>query len=317
MIIFFGSSQYSIPVLKKLLKARKDILVITTKDKPAGRGKALTANPLKKYAQEKNLETFCPENLDSISLKKLKEKFKTNFPSLGICCVYGKIIPSSWLDSFSKGILNVHPSLLPKYRGPSPAQFAILKGEKTTGISIIVMDSKVDHGPIVFQKNYSISPQNTANDLFDDLFSLAAAKISDIVDKQLAGKNKPKKQNHSQASFTRQIEKEDGFISLEAIKLAIAGKSIKAKLLPKIFRLANPKTKSFSPEIINQARKAFSPWPGIYTKVELTRKGKVEERTLKILDTKINGKRLEIKTVQLESKNPVTFSQFCSAYQIF
>jgi methionyl-tRNA formyltransferase len=303
--------------LKKLLKTKKNIFVITTKDKPAGRGKTLTANPLKKYAQKNNLEIFCPDSLDSVSLRKLKGKFKTNFPSLGICCVYGKIIPQLWLDSFSKGILNVHPSLLPKYRGPSPAQFAILKGEKTTGVSIIVMDSQVDHGPIVFQKSYSISPQKTANDLFDDLFSLAAGEIAEMAGKQLEGKNEPKKQNHSQASFTRQIEKRDGFISLEAIKLAIAGKPIKAKLLPEIFRLINPKTKNFSLEIINQARKAFSPWPGIYTKIKLTKKGKVEEKTLKILDIKINGKRLEIKTVQLEGKNPVTFSQFCSAYQIF
>jgi methionyl-tRNA formyltransferase len=317
MIIFFGSSLYSIPVLEKLVRAKKDVFVITTKDKPAGRGKSLSANPLKKYACKKNLEIFCPEKLDSFSLKKLKVKLKTDFPDLAVCCVYGKIIPQLWLKSFPKGILNVHPSLLPKYRGPSPVQFAVLKGEKTMGASIMVMDSKIDHGPIVFQKKHPSSDKKTADELFDNLFSLAADNITHIVDKQLAGKTKPKKQNHCLATFTNQISKNDGFVDLEVVKLAVKGKSIEASKLSDIFQLIYPKKESFPPEIVDRARRAFSPWPGIYTKIKLTKKGKTEEKILKIIDTKMNKKKLEIKTVQLEGKNPVTFWQFCSAYQIF
>lgn len=317
MIVFFGSSKYSVPTLKKLVQANGDILVITSTDKLVGRGGKTTPNPLKEFAQEKKLPILTPDKLDSLALKQLKKAVDKNLPLLGVCCVYGKLIPNNWLEFFKKGILNIHPSLLPKYRGPSPAQFAILGNEKKMGVSIIKMDSQIDHGPILFQKEHCIDQEETSETLFDKLFSLAANNINSISKKYLAGKIKSESQNHSHATFTSQISKSDGFIDKKAIQIALSGKSIPKNLLPKIVSQANPGVLNFPPEIIDKARRAFAPWPGIFTKIEILKKGKTEERVLKILETKTDGNNLEIKIVQLEGKTPVTFCQFCSAYQVF
>ena len=317
MIVFFGSSKYSVPTLKKLSENSRDIIVVTSGDKPAGRGNKTTPNPLKEFAQEKKLPILTPKKLDSLALKQLKEAIGKKLPSLGVCCVYGKIIPENWLKFFPKGILNIHPSLLPKYRGPSPAQFAILSGEKKMGVSIIKMDSEIDHGPILFQKEHFIDQRETSETLFGKLFLLAANNINSISNRYINGKINPREQNHSQATLTSQISKSDGFINKKAVKLALGGKSIPKSLLPKIISQPNPEVENFPPEIINRARRAFTPWPGIFTKVKITRKGKSEEKNLKIIETKTDGKSLEIKKVQLEGKTPVTFCQFCSAYQIF
>jgi len=276
-LVFFGSANYSLPLLEKLLEAGKKLWVVTTPDRPVGRQQQLSPNPVAEFAQKKGLPCFKLENLTQIPFPQP--------PLLGICCVYGKIIPASWIDYFSKGIINIHPSLLPKYRGPSPAQFALLNQEKETGVTFIKIDEKCDHGPILWQIKEKITPTDTADSLYRRLFGLAAQHLLEVIKDYLTGKIKPRPQDHSQATFTRRLTKKDGYIPL-----------------PQLFR---PET--------DRKRRAFYPWPGIYTQVKI----KGRPRILKILQTHLEKGKLVIDQVQLEGKRPVTFAQFSEAYPLF
>lgn len=292
--VFFGSSKYSIPVLKALLQTGWKPTIITAPDKPTGRHQQLTPNPLAVFAASHNLTILKLMELDSRSLAA--SSLKSRGPVLGICCVYGKIILKKWLDFFPKGILNVHPSLLPKYRGSSPAQFAILNNEKTTGVSIIKMDKECDHGPIVKQIREKILPRDTAESLYNRLFSLAASTLPQTINDYLENDNiKPVPQNHHLATFTRLLAKKDGFVSEKILQKAVLGDASSA-------------------EMIDRKRRAFTAWPGIYTKIQVEFKGKKRKMILKILETHLEEKKLIIDRVQLEGKGPVTFSQFSCAY---
>jgi len=293
MIVFFGSSKHSIPVLKALLRTNWKLTVVTTPDKPAGRHQQLTPNSLAVFAASHNLTILKLMELNSKSLTV--NSLKSQSPVLGICCVYGKIIPKQWLNFFPKGILNIHPSLLPKYRGSSPAQFAILNNEKTTGVSIIKMDEKCDHGPIIKQIKEKILPNDTAESLYNRLFSLAASTLPQIINDYLNNDIKPAPQNHCLATFTRLLTKKDGFISEKILQKAMLGNTPSA-------------------EMVDRKRRAFTPWPGIYTKIQVGSRGEKKEKILKILETHLEKKKLIIDRVQLEGKRPVTFSQFSCAY---
>lgn len=282
MIVFFGSSEYSISVLKTLLERKRKILVITSPDRPAGRGQKPTPTPVALLAQKNSLPIFKPENLNQVS----PEKIIKNKPEVGLCCAYGKIIPPSWLNFFPQGILNIHPSLLPRYRGPAPVQFALLNQEKETGVTVIKMDQELDHGPIIWQTKEKIRPEDTAQTLYQRLFQLAARQINQVINDYLAGKITPRPQNHSQATFTRHLTREDGFIPPEKI------------FTPHV------------PEEVDRKRRAFTPWPGIFTRIVIKKK----EKILKIITTHQEKGRTVIDQVQLEGKKPVSFSQFCSAY---
>ncbi|MFH1601554.1 MAG: methionyl-tRNA formyltransferase [Candidatus Shapirobacteria bacterium] len=281
-LVFFGSSEYSIPCLVSLLKHDYRILVVAAPDRPAGRGLKLTPSPLADFAQKKNLKIIKPDKLDQKTFPPRNDKVSPGF-KLGVCCVYGKIIPKLWLNLFSRGIINIHPSLLPKYRGPSPAQAAILNQEKITGVTFIKMDALCDHGPILAQFREKILPQDTAGELYQRLFNFASQKLPQIIKKYLAEKIKPRPQNHSQATFTKMIKKEDGCLSL----------------------------KEMSKEI-DLKRRAYAPWPGIYTKIKIDN----QEKRLKILKTHLKEGRLIIDQVQLEGKKPISFSDFLKSEEL-
>jgi methionyl-tRNA formyltransferase len=316
MIIFFGSSKYSILALKSLLKQGYHPIIITTPDKPAGRHQQITPNPLASFAKQHNLLILKPEKLGHQELQSLeKESKKAGFKEvLGVCCVYGKIIPKEWLEFFPKGIINIHPSLLPKYRGASPAQFAILAGEKQTGVSFIVMDEKIDHGPIIYQKKYQIRSNDTAESLYQRLFKKAATLLPWVVSDYLSGKLTPRPQKQPQATFTRLLKKEDGFVQKASLKKAQKGERLKPDQLPPLVKEALPSCRYFSPDIIDRLRRALFPWPGLYTKIKIKGKGGIREALLKIIDTAIEEEKLLIKKVQLAGKNEVEFSQFTSSY---
>ena len=296
MIVFFGSSQYSIPALKALLGAGFKPMVVSI----------LTGNPLTAFAQSQQLTVIKPKKLD----KKNLEKLKSQKPKLGVCCVYGKIIPQNWLDLFQKGIINIHPSLLPLYRGASPATFSILRNEKQTGLTFILMDKKCDHGPIIKQFKTKLQANETADLLYQRLFSLAAKNLVPTINHYLTGKLKPSPQDHQKASYSRLLKREDGFVLEKSLKKALKGKQITSSQLPQIVSEALPGIKTYSPLIIDRLRKAFTPWPGIYTRIKI----KDQDKLLKILKTHLEKNKLVIDEVQLEGKKPVIFSQFSSAY---
>src|SRR3990172_614896 len=178
-LVLFGSSPFSVIVLEKILNSSTLQLsrsaIVTTPDQPAGRHLKLTPNPVKALAQQHNILVI--ESLgDLIS----NFKFQTS-NSLGLVAAYGKIIPQSVLNLFHGRIYNIHPSLLPKYRGPSPLQQQILDGITETGVTIIKLDEKMDHGPIVAVANDIIFPGDTTRSLGERLFAKGADLFLSLV----------------------------------------------------------------------------------------------------------------------------------------
>ncbi|MBI2063596.1 MAG: methionyl-tRNA formyltransferase [Candidatus Yanofskybacteria bacterium] len=150
-IIFFGTADFAVPALEALVKTGYDIMaVITAPDKPVGRKQILTPPPIKVTAQKLNLEVWQPKNLKIENLNLIENwKLKIGNCDLGVVAAYGKLIPPEIFNLPGHGTLNIHPSLLPKYRGPSPIQSAILNGEKETGVTIMQVDEEMDHGDMV------------------------------------------------------------------------------------------------------------------------------------------------------------------------
>ena len=208
-IVFFGSPILALPSLKKLLETDHSIdLIITQPDRPSGRGKKLMPCPVKKTALDLNIPYYQPLKIrkDEIALDKIKEIE----PDLNVVVAYGQIIPSSIIYLPRYNSLNVHFSLLPKYRGASPVQKALLDGEAKTGITIFELNEKMDEGDILVQEEVNIFPDENAADLEARL----AQKGADLLIKAIAqiDKLKHRKQDHSQATYAPKIRKEDGKI---------------------------------------------------------------------------------------------------------
>ncbi len=232
-IVFFGSPALALPSLKKLLEANHSIeFIITQPDKPSGRGKKLSPPPVKKVALDLNIPVYQPEKIrkDPVALEKI-QKIQ---PDLNVVVAYGQIIPSSIIYHPRYNSINVHFSLLPKYRGASPVQWAILNGEKRTGITIFELNEKMDEGDILTQEEVDIFPHEGAAELEARLAEKGAELLVETIAKM--DEITPLKQDHSIATYASQIKKENGRI--EWTKHAL--------------------------HVERQVR-AFTPWPSAYT----------------------------------------------------
>lgn len=264
-IIFFGTPDYVLPVLEKLYRYHEIVAVITQEPKPMGREQNLSYSPVDEWAHKKKIR----KQFDFADLPEAQ---------LGVCASFGKIIPGFVLSHFKYGILNIHPSLLPKYRGASPIQSQIADGVTETGVTIIKMDEKMDHGPIVSKFKDQILPTDSFETLRTKLFERSADVLLELIEPYTDGKIQLKPQNHEEATFTKMVTKQDGFVDL----------------------------KKDSPETIERKIRAYAPWPGVWT---LTK-----DKRLKILKAHIDNLELIIDEVQLEGKNPVSWKQFTQAY---
>lgn len=250
--VFWGTPEFSLPSLKFLVDSPgiEVMAVITQPDKPRHRSKTLIPSPIKVLASSKNIPVFAPANL--------KDKaFKENFKNLGNCDInvivaYGKLIPVWFINYPRLGSVNLHPSFLPKFRGPSPIQSAILTGEKTSGVSVMLIDEKMDHGPILTQTETPIVPEDDYKALESKLASAGAKLLVKTIKDYAAGKIEPQEQNHAKATYSKLLAKKDG--GLDFSKSAA--------------------------EIHNQIR-ALNPWPGTYTfwqeKIIIITKARVEQ----------------------------------------
>ncbi|MBU1046930.1 methionyl-tRNA formyltransferase [Patescibacteria group bacterium] len=221
-IAFFGSPQIAVDILEELKKSRgatpTDLmpsLIVTQPDRKVGRKLIITPPPVKVWADENNIPTLQPEKLNENFLKQLK---KQNW-DLFIVVAYGNIIPQSVLDLPKKGTLNVHPSLLPKYRGATPIHSPILRGDKETGVTIILLDEKMDHGPIINQEIYSlwensISEIPTESQLEKTLAKIGGRLLTETIPLWLGGDISPQDQDHSKATFCDKLKSEDALIDL-------------------------------------------------------------------------------------------------------
>jgi len=295
-IVFLGTPKFGAIILEGLIEKNfKSCLVITSPDKPVGRKQILTPPPAKISAQKYNIPVLQPEILANSKSEILNSK-----PDLTIVASFGQIIPKEILEIPKYGCLNVHSSLLPKYRGPSPIQSAILNGDKETGITIILMDEKIDHGPIVASIKYLVSSKATNEILDKELAELGTQLLIETVPKWLNGEIKATPQNESKATYAKILKKEDGKIDW----------------------------KKPAEEIERQIR-AFYPWPGTFTKFEnkilkiikaevLTYQEKKPGEVFLTEDKKLavrTGKNcLIIKDLQLEGKKPMSSDDFLKGH---
>lgn len=210
-IAFFGTPELAVFVLEELNKAGfTPETIITAPDRPKGRGLELSPPPVKVWGQKNNISILQPEKLDSDFIRQLSNVNCQLF----VVAAYGKILPKEILGLSTRGTLNVHPSLLPELRGSSPIESAILSGKEKTGVSIMVLDEKMDSGPIVAQKEIPLSQTVGKNELSEKLFRLGGQMLSEIIPKWVSGEIKAIPQDENGATYTKKISKEDGLIDL-------------------------------------------------------------------------------------------------------
>lgn len=210
-IAYFGTPRFSVFVLEALIAAGyTPALIVTTPDKPAGRGLGIKKSPVKEAAERHGVAVAQPQ-----SLKEVPPEILNSDWDLFIVAGYGKIIPQYLLDLPKFGSLNVHPSLLPRFRGPSPIESQILADEREVGVSIIQMDAEMDHGPILAQARITPDPWPLkTHELEDILWSEGGALLVESIPGYLDGSLKPEPQDHSLATYTHFMKKEDGLIDL-------------------------------------------------------------------------------------------------------
>lgn len=211
-LIFFGTSRFAVIVLETLfLRNINFSTIITTPDAPAGRKQILTPSPVKVWAKNKDINLLQPEKLSD---ENFLSTLKSLNPTLSLVASYGKIIPENVLSIPSRKTLNIHPSILPSLRGPSPLQQSILSEEKV-GVTIMELDAEMDHGPTIIQKEIETEYWPMDFEKLEEITAIRGAEMfAGILDDWIDGKIQSKPQNHEMATYTKMIEKKDGEISL-------------------------------------------------------------------------------------------------------
>jgi methionyl-tRNA formyltransferase len=208
-IIFIGTAEFGLPAFEALTKDDnfEIVLVITQPDKPVGRKQVVTSSPIKIAAEKKNITILQPDHIIDI-----REKISLLKTDVIVVAAYAQIIPEEILNLPKYGCLNLHASLLPKYRGAAIIQAAILNGDEQTGLTIIKMDKGLDTGQILAQTIIKIENNDTAETLYDKLSAMGADFTVETIKKYLAGKITPREQDSSQASYVKVLKKSDGLI---------------------------------------------------------------------------------------------------------
>ena len=234
-LVFCGTPQFAVPSLRALLDAGFDIpLVVSQPDRPSGRGMQITPTPVKQLALERGIEVTQPEKIKNNA--GFRARLEQIAPEAIVVVAYGRIIPQWMIDLPPIGNINGHASLLPKYRGAAPIQWAIASGETVTGVTTMKIDADLDTGDMLLKREIPILPEDTAVTLAPKLARLTAELLVETLPALKAGRITPQKQDDSQASLAPILKKEDGLIDFS--------------------RTAT--------EIWNRLR-GFQPWPGAYT----------------------------------------------------
>lgn len=206
-LIFFGSDTFSLPALKALIDNGWPVsAVVTQPDKPRGRGQRTQPPRVKKVAQKAGIDIWQPDKVDEIL-----PKLKGTSCQWAVLAAYGQIIPPALLDSF-KAIINIHPSLLPRYRGPSPIETTIIDGQTETGVSLMKLAVKMDAGPVYIQEKVAVGTRVTRPELYSVLADAGAQLLVDNLHNIISGDLLPKSQNEAAASYTSLLKKSDGQI---------------------------------------------------------------------------------------------------------
>lgn len=276
---FFGSSEFSVHALNEMEKAGiVPDLIITTPDKPQGRSLTLSPTPVKIWANERKIKCFDPAKLDDSAMEYLKGENCDVF----IVASYGKIIPEKIFDLPSRKTINIHPSLLPKYRGASPLQSAMLDDSKDTGVTIISIDKEMDHGPIIAREKVHIEEWQKYEKFEKYMAEIGGKLIAKILPEWMESLIKPIDQEHSQATYTEKIDKGDGEINLNEDEYANFRKI-----------------------------QAYHSWPVAY----FFHKKDNRDIRVKITEASFENGKLAIKKVIPEGKKEMSYKDFVSGYK--
>jgi methionyl-tRNA formyltransferase len=275
--IFFGTPRFAEIFLSELLeKGLKPKAVVTNPDRPAGRKKEMTPPAVKMIAEKSGIPVFQPESLTGANLPEAE---------FGVVAAYGSIVPESVINMFPKGIICVHPSLLPKYRGATPIQTAILNEERETGTTLFLLDKLVDHGPILAQKEMGIAADEDYLSLEEKLARISAELFSEVIGKYVSGKLEPLPQEESKATLTKKFSRDDAFVPADELKNACEGTGA-TRIYAKI--------------------RALNPEPGAWTRVN--------GKEIKLLEAEMRDGKLVVKTVQPEGKKPYSLNSSSSIF---
>jgi len=299
-LVFCGTPPFAVPTLERLVAAGFRVhLVVTQPDRPKGRGLELVASPIKECAIDLDLPITQPDRI------KTNEEFRAQLtaikPDAIIVVGYGRIIPQWMLDLPALGNINLHASLLPKYRGAAPIQWAIANGDTVTGVTTMRIDAGLDTGDILLQQELAVAPDDTAETIAPRLASISADLMVETLRGLQAGTLHPRKQDNSQATLAPILKKEDGLVDFS--------------------RAAS--------DIYNRIR-GFQPWPGAYTKFrnknlqivkakpakDALPPGELNLREGRLLVGCGHGTSLELLEVQLEGKKRTTARDFVHGYRL-
>lgn len=267
-VVFFGSSKCVIPAIEVLNKDFDLSLIVTTEK--------LSSEPVISFAKANKIHY---QSISSTAeLLNTRYKILNTNAMLGVVADFGIIIPKSLIQAFSKAIINIHPSLLPKHRGPTPVQTAILQGDQKTGVTIIKIDEEVDHGPILYQEEMDIKPDDTSETLLTRIFKKGAFSLSNTISGYIKGSINQTNQIHKNATFTHLLKKQDGYIDLSIV---------------------NNRSSIIN---IDRVIRAFYPWPSVWTKYSLGGK----ELLIKLMPNK---------KIQVEGKKQMSYKDFVNGYK--
>lgn len=303
-IVFMGTPEFAVPCLKTLIESGENVAaVVTQPDKPKGRGKILTPAPVKELALKRNIQVLQPEKIKDDSFISAIRELR---PDLIVVVAYGKILPKAVLDIPPLGCLNVHASILPKYRGAAPINWAIMNGEKETGVTTMLMDAGMDTGRMFLTQRIEIKDDDTADSLHDKLKEIGADLLIKTICGIESGTIRPIPQDDLQATYAPMLKKEDGRIDW-----------------------------TIGAEEIRNLIRGLNPWPGAYTRWEGRNikifkgergdgqgaGGRVEPGT--IINVSADGicvatgkGTLLITELQMENKNRMSASEFIRGYKI-
>jgi len=298
-VVFMGTPDFAVPSLREIGKSNHQIIsVVTGPDKPRGRGQKLSKTPVKEAAEKLNLTILQPEKLDSPEFSKQIEKLE---PDIFVVVAF-KILPESLLQIPRKGAINLHASLLPRYRGAAPINWAIINGERETGITIFQIKPEVDTGEILYQEKIEIKEDDTAGSLHDKLSRIGAKALVRVLDMIERGEVKPIPQNEKLATYAPKIKPEMGRIdwSKEAknIKNLIHGLSP----VPGAFSFFKNKRVRFLKANIEDTGTSYSPGTIVY----------LDKKCMKIQ----TGRGLLLPSMlQTEGKKPLTVTEFIKGFR--
>lgn len=224
-LVFFGTEAFSVPTLEALIASGYDIAAVVTKpDTRRGRGKKTFIHPIKQLAIDSNITVFQPEKL-----KDIETDLANLHADAAVLVSFGKIIPKRTLKLFGEvGVINIHPSRLPKYRGPSPVEAAILHGDNSTAVSIMQLDEGMDTGPVYVQKNVPLKGNETKTELSAKLSLLGADLLVSVLPDILSGKIQPKPQSNIDVSVTSLISKQDGILDPSTDTASVLERKVRA-----------------------------------------------------------------------------------------